>query len=143
GFNDNKPPSGLNWLCLPAVPGTNFEFQVSRAATFQDGSPIFFTNQINFMFQGQNSSWALVNQAPPSGAISYHNSAPTTVPGRPPGNLAISPVTGGKLGVIWEATSSLQARAPLFGGSWTNVPNAPSPYVLPAAGAESYFRLAN
>jgi hypothetical protein len=142
-FNDNKPPSGLNWLCLPAAPGTNFEFQFSRAATFQDGSPIFTTNQINFMFQGQNSSWALVNQVPPSGVISYSNSAPVTVPGLPPGKLAISPVTGGKLAVIWEATSSLQARAPLIGGSWTNIPNATSPYVLPAVGAESYFRLAH
>ena len=60
-FNDGVAINGLDWLCLPAVPGTNFEYRVSRAATFQDGTPVFTTNQVNLRFQGQTTGWVALN----------------------------------------------------------------------------------
>jgi hypothetical protein len=145
GFNDNAPLNGLNWLCLPAAPGTNFEFRLSRTATFQDGTPVFSTDQINFMFQGQTPAWALENQAPPSGApnsaISYTTTTPTSVAPLPLGQLAISALPGGQAAIIWDLPGQLWQSSSLGGGSWTNLPAATSPYVIPAVGANQFFRL--
>jgi len=146
GFNDNAPINGLNWLCLPAAPGTNFEFRLSRAATFQDGTLVFSTNQINFMFQGQTPGWALENQAPPSGgpssAISYTNTTPRSVAPLPLGQLSVSALPGGEAAVVWDLPAGLQQSYSLTGGSWTNLPAATSPYVIPASGVKEFFRLA-
>jgi hypothetical protein len=145
-FNDNAPLNGLNWLCLPAAPGTNFEFRLSRAATFQDGTLVFSTNQINFMFQGQTPGWALENQAPPSGgpssAISYTNTTPRSVAPLPLGQLSVSALPGGEAAVVWDLPAGLQQSYSLTGGSWTNLPAATSPYVIPASGVKEFFRLA-
>jgi hypothetical protein len=144
-FNDNAPLNGLNWLCLPAAPGTNFEFRLSRAATFQDGTPVFSTNQVNFMFQGQTSGWALENQAPPSGgpisAVSYTNTNPTLLAPLPLGELAISALPGGQAAIVWDLPAELQQSSSLGGGSWTNLPAATSPYLIPASGVKQFFRL--
>ena len=146
GFNDNAPLNGLNWLCLPAAPGTNFEFRLSRAATFQDATLVFSTNQINFMFQGQTPGWALENQAPPSGApssaISYTNTTPPSVAPLPLGQLSVSALPGGQAAIVWDLPAGLQQSSSLGGGSWTNLPAATSPYVIPASGAKQFFRLA-
>jgi hypothetical protein len=144
-FNDNAPINGLNWLCLPAAPGTNFEFRFSRAATFQDATPVFSTNQVNFMFQGQTSGWALENQVPPSGgpssAISYTNTNPTLLAPLPLGELAISALPGGQAAIVWDLPAELQQSSSLGGGSWTNLPAATSPYLIPASGVKQFFRL--
>ena len=146
GFNDNAPLNGLNWLCLPAAPGTNFEFRLSRAATFQDATLVFSTNQINFMFQGQTPGWALENQAPPSGgpssAISYTNTTPPSVTPLPLGQLSVSALPGGQAAIVWDLPAGLQQSSSLAGGSWTNLPAAMSPYVVPASGVKEFFRLA-
>jgi hypothetical protein len=145
-FNDNAPLNGLNWLCLPAAPGTNFEFRLSRGATFQDATLVFSTNQINFMFQGQTPGWALVNQAPPSGgpnsAISYTNTTPPSVAPLPLGQLSVSALPGGQAAIVWDLPAGLQQSSSLGGGSWTNLPAATSPYVIPASGVKEFFRLA-
>ncbi len=145
GFNDNAPINGLNWLCLPAAPGTNFEFRLSLAATFQDGTLVFSTNQINFMFQGQTPGWVLENQAPPSGgpssAISYTNTTLPSVAPLPLGQLSVSALPGGQAAIVWDSAGGLQQSSSLGGGSWTNLPAATSPYVIPAAGVKAFFRL--
>ena len=94
---------GLNWLCLPAVPGTNFEFQMSRSAVFDiDQTPVFTTNVINFVFQGWTPAFVPENQAPPSGVISYTNMSPPLVAPLPLGKLAINLLSGGQAAVVWD-----------------------------------------
>jgi hypothetical protein len=140
-FNDNFAINGLNWLCLPSAPGTNFEFRLSRAATFQDASSVFSTNQINFMFQGMTSGWVVTNQAPISGVISYNNITPTPVAPLPPGQLAVAALPGGQAAIVWDPPGSLLQSSSLLPGSWTPLPAATSPYVIPASGAKQFFRL--
>jgi Bacterial Ig-like domain/Immunoglobulin I-set domain len=141
GFNDGFGINGLNWLCVPAAPGTNFEFRLSRAAAFQDATLMFSTNQLNFMFQGQTPGWVLENQAPPSGAISYTNTNPPPLAPLPLGQLAISALPGGKAAIVWDPPGGLQQMSSLGGGSWTNLPAATSPYVIPASGVKQFFRV--
>jgi hypothetical protein len=142
-FNDGYGINGLGWLCLPAAPATNFEFQISRAATFgQDGTPVFSTNVINFIFLGQNPEWAAVNWAPliGSGFISYSNANAISVPPLPLGKLAINPLSGGQAAILWSPPGALQCSTNLDAG-WTNLPAATSPYIIPAAGVTEFFRL--
>jgi hypothetical protein len=129
---------GLNWLCLPAEPGTNFEFRMSRSAVFDsDQTPVFTTNMINCVFEGWTPAFTPENQAPPSGLISYNN---LTVPPLPLGQLAIAPLSGGQAAIVWQPPGALQASGDLS-GSWTNVPAATSPYVIPVSGTGQFFRL--
>jgi len=142
-FNDGFGINGLNWLCLPANPGTNFEFEISRAATFgEDGTAVFTTNVINFIFLGQTPNYAAENWVPPigSGFLTYSNAAAVSVPPLPLGNLAIDALSGGQVAVVWQPPGSLQASTNL-NSSWTNVPAATSPYIISVGGAGQFFRL--
>src|ERR1035441_10152806 len=98
------------------------------------------------MFQGQTPGWALENQAPPSGApssaISYTNTTPPSVAPLPLGQLSVSALPGGQAAIVWDLPAGLQQSSSLGGGSWTNLPAATSPYVIPASGAKNFFRLA-
>jgi hypothetical protein len=142
-FNDGTGINGLNWLCLPAAPGTNFEFSISRAATFaSDNAAVFTTNVLNFQFVGLMTTFVPANRAPSSGAISFTNMPTVNVPSMPPGLLAIERLAGGQVALVWDSPGKLQARPSLSGGSWTNVPTA-SPHVIPASGTQMYFRLTN
>ncbi|MGA2247940.1 MAG: immunoglobulin domain-containing protein [Verrucomicrobiota bacterium] len=141
GFNEGSI-NGLNWLSLPAAPGTNFEFSFSKAATFaSDGTPVFTTNILNFVFQGMTPGFVVENVAPASGVISYTNATPVST-GLQLGGLAVSGLSGGRLAVVWNSPGTLQMRASLVSGSWTNVPAAGSPYVLTNSGPQMFFRLA-
>jgi len=141
-FNDNYGINGLNWKCLPASPGTNFEFQLAKAATFgQDGTPVFTTNVLNFVFQGMTPGFVVENTVPASGLISYTNVPPVTVATLPLGQLSISAVTGGQAAVVWNPPGTLQEAGSLTATTWTNLPAAESPYVIPVTGKSQYFRL--
>jgi hypothetical protein len=141
-FNDGYPINGLNWLCLPVAPGTNFEFQMSRAATFsEDGSLVFSSNGINFVFQGMTPSFAVENQAPPSGAISYSNVPALNLASLPLGGISISPMAGEQAAVVWDPPGTLQYTSSLS-AAWTNLPAATSPYVIPARSGNQFYRLA-
>jgi hypothetical protein len=132
---------GLDWLCLPAEPGTNFEFQMSRSAVFDsDQTPVFTTNVINFVFEGWTPAYTPENQAPPSGLLSYTNLNAVTAPPLPLGQLAIPPLTGGRAAIVWSPPGRLQYSTNL-NGSWTTLPAAASPYVISATGGGQFFRL--
>jgi hypothetical protein len=135
--------NGLNWFCLPAAPGTNFEFSVSKAATFaSDSTPVFTTNLLNFIFQGMNTSFTVVNQVPASGVITYNDNPPLSVAPLPLGKLAIATLPGKQAAIVWDLPGALQVSSSLVGAVWTNLPSASSPYVIPAAVGNQFFRLA-
>ena len=143
GFNEGSI-NNLNWTCLPATPGTNFEFSVSRAATFNsDNTLVFPTNTLNFLFQGMTPGFVPLNTVPASGLISFTNTPLVNVPSVPLGLIVISKVSAGQTALAWDLPGTLQARTSLTSGTWTNVPAATSPYVIPASGTQSYFRLSN
>ncbi|MDR3459640.1 MAG: Ig-like domain-containing protein [Verrucomicrobiae bacterium] len=141
GFNEGSI-NNLNWTCLPAAPGTNFEFSVSRLATFaSDNSLVFPTNQLSYLFQGMTPGFVALNQAPASGLISYTNVTTPAVASLPLGGLAVAGLSAGKIAVVWNSPGTLQECGSLAGGSWTNLPAAVSPYVVPISGGQRYFRL--
>ena len=140
-FNDGFGINNLNWLCLPQAPGTNFEFRVSKAATFgEDGTQVFTTNVFNFLFQGLYPSFLAANSAPPFGVLSYTSTTLPAVAPLPLGRLSISVLPGNQAGVFWYPPGTLQAASSLT-GPWTNLPSATSPYIVPESGAKQYFRL--
>jgi hypothetical protein len=142
GFNEGSTINGLNWLSLPASPGTNFEFHISRSATFADGTPVFPTNQINFLWEGQTPGFALENTIPAAGGvISYTNVPSVTVAPLPLGNVSISSLPGGQAAIIWDLPVTLQQSSSLAPGSWTTLPAATSPYIITASGGKQFFRL--
>jgi hypothetical protein len=133
---------GVNWLCLPATPGTNFEFQISRSAVFDtDKTPVFTNNVFNFVFQGWTPSYTPENQAPSSGVLSYTNITPVAVPPLPLGQVAVASLSGGQAAIFWYPPGTLQYTTTL-NGPWTNLPAAASPYVIPDTGGSEFFRLA-
>jgi hypothetical protein len=133
---------GLDWLCLPAEPGTNFEFEMSRSAVFDsDQTPVFMTNVLNFVFQGWTPQFTPENQAPPSGRLSYTNINAVTAPPLPLGKLAVAPLTEGQAAIFWYPPGTLQYTSTLP-GPWTNLPAATSPYVVPVTTGSLFFRLA-
>lgn len=140
-FNDGYSINGLNWLCLPASPGTNFEFRLSKAATFgQDGTPVFTTNVLNFIFQGMTPGFVVENEVPPSGELSYTNATPVSPAALPVGQLSIAALAGSQAAIVWDPPGTLQeSSAP--SGPWTNQPAATSPYVIPVSGTSQFFRL--
>jgi len=141
GFNEGGI-NGLGWLCLPAEPGTNFEFEISMTATFGDGTAVFTTNVLNFIFLGAMPNFTAENWAPliGNGFLSYTNVNAISAAALPLGNLAISPLTGGQAAIVWGPPGTLQDSSNL-NGSWTNVPAATSPYVIPTTGPGQFFRL--
>jgi Immunoglobulin domain len=142
-FNDGYGINGLNWLSLPATPGTNFEFQMSMAATFgEDGFPVFTTNAIQFLFQGMDPNFDVVNTVPASGGtISYTNVSPVSLAPLPLGKLAVDRLSGGNAAIVWYPPGTLQSCTNLTNPTWTNIPSATSPYVVPASVKSQFFRL--
>ncbi|HVU08997.1 MAG TPA: immunoglobulin domain-containing protein [Verrucomicrobiae bacterium] len=140
-FNDGYGINNLNWFCLPQSPGTNFEFSISKAATFgEDGTPVFTANVINFIFQGMDTSFNVINQVPASGVITYNDNPPLSVAALPLGNLSVSALSGKQAAVVWDPPGILQESSSLT-GPWTNLPSATSPYVIPASNGNQFFRL--
>jgi hypothetical protein len=60
----------------------------------------------------------------------------------PLGQLSVSALPGGQAAIVWDLPAGLQQSSSLAGGSWTNLPAAMSPYVVPASGVKEFFRLA-
>jgi hypothetical protein len=142
GFVDGYGINGLNWLCLPAATGTNFEFQLSKAATFgEDGTTVFSTNVVNFLFQGLYPNFGVANSAPASGVLSYTNITPPSVASLPLGKLSITTLPGKQVAIIWDPPGTLQESSSLNGGTWTSLPAAVSPYIITLSNSNQLFRL--
>lgn len=143
GFNEGGI-NGLNFFCLPAAPGTNFEFSMSKAATFaSDGTPVFTTNVVNFIFQGMDTSFNVINQVPVNGGVvTYNDTPPLSLAPLPLGKLAIAALPNRQSAIVWNQPGTLQVSSSLVGAAWTNLPAASSPYVIPSAAGNQFFRLA-
>ena len=143
GFNEGSI-NGLNWVSLPAAPGSDFEFSFSRGATFaSDGTPVFPTNVLSFLFQGQTPAFAALNLAPSDGGVlTYTNIPSLNLPGLPLGALQIAKLPNGSAALVWDSPGTLQFSTALAGNSWTNLPSATSPYSIPAIQGQQFFRLA-
>ena len=142
GFNDGYSINGLDFLCLPASPGTNFEFQISRSATFVDTTPVFTTNIFQFLWQGMTPGFVVENTIPAQGGtIGYTNITPPTAAALPLSKIAIFPMSGSNIAVVWDQPGTLQSTTNLAAASWTTLSSAASPYVIPTSGTTQFFRL--
>ncbi|HEY4417461.1 MAG TPA: immunoglobulin domain-containing protein [Verrucomicrobiae bacterium] len=141
GFNEGGI-NGLNFFCLPAAPGSDFEFSISKAATFaSDNTPVFTTNLVNFIFQGMNTSFTVINQIPVGSVATYNDASTVSVAPLPLGKLAITALPAGQSAIIWDLPGTLQVSSSLTGAVWTNLPAAVSPYVIPSTAVNQFFRL--
>ncbi|HMD54694.1 MAG TPA: hypothetical protein VKJ65_09115, partial [Phycisphaerae bacterium] len=59
----------------------------------------------------------------------------------PPSNLAIFNLKDGQAAIVWTPPAVLQVSSSLKSGSWTNLPSATSPYVIPLSSTNQFFRL--
>ncbi|HXJ72974.1 MAG TPA: hypothetical protein VNM37_08975, partial [Candidatus Dormibacteraeota bacterium] len=145
GFNDGVAPLNMQFLVAPTTPAVTFpadyEFRLSRAATYGGGGLIFPTNVLSFVWVGQTTGFVAKNTAPSGGGtISYTNAVPTVVPSLPLGQIAVYSVPGGNVALVWDQPGTLQFSSALENNSWTNLPAATSPYIVPASG-QQFFRL--
>jgi hypothetical protein len=122
--------SGTSWLLSPSGPGTEFEFRLSLASMYSDGSKVFTTNAIRLLLQD--------NRGP---ELAVETGVPYTLAAPQPVSLFITR-SGSQATITWTGTGTLQCSGSLVSGSWTNLPTATSPYTIQAGAAEQFFRLA-
>lgn len=136
GFNEGLI-EGLRYLSAHAGQ-TNYEFRVARTAKFvSDGTSVFTTNVVNFAFDGE-VNWASVNRMPiGNGATIAYTLVEPSAPLSP---LAIV-VTSGQAAISWSGPGKLQSSTTLNDNSWTDVPQATSPYRTAATGQQVFYRL--
>ena len=121
--------SGLDWAIAPAGAGTEFEFKVSLASLYPDGTKVFGTNAMRLLLQDDRGPEFAVETG-----IPYILAAPA-------GPLFISRF-GSQATIAWAGSGTLQVSSSLGAGSWTNLPNAASPFTIQAGVAQHFFRLA-
>ena len=138
GFNEGGI-DGLDWFMQPDGVGTDFEFRISRSATFaDDGQPVFTAPAIGLVFDAENTSFQTVDTAPDSGGLLY---ALFDAPSAALGELHFETDPFGQLEVHWSGPGVLQARASLSTGQWETVWDLPSPYNLGEPTGQQFFRL--
>jgi hypothetical protein len=123
--------SGLGWAIAPAGAATEFEFQVSLAATYPDGTKVFGTNAMRLLMQDDRG---------PETAV--ETGIPYLLAGPVPGLLSISASGSTTVAISWTGTGTLQISTSLASGSWTNLTNATNPCVIQAGASSQFFRLA-
>ena len=100
---------GLQWSAAPSGAASQFEFRISRKATYSsDGSPVFTSDQISLLLEAESPSFARVEEAPDSGAVLYDlSSAPSPFPGGSLPLIALQDTawslnsSGSDLGLLW------------------------------------------
>jgi len=121
--------SGLDWAIDSGASGTEFEFRVSLASLYSDGTRVFGTNAMRLLMQDGRGHESAVETG-----IPYILAAPRVGP------LFISGI-GSQVTITWSGSGALQVSSSLAVGSWTNVPSATSPYTIQAGMAQQFFRL--
>jgi hypothetical protein len=121
--------SGLGWAIAPGGLGTEFEFRVSLASLYPDGTKVFGANAMRLLMQDDRGP-----------ELAVATGIPYILAARG-GPLFISRA-GSQVTITWTGSGTLQVSDSLKAGSWTNLPNAASPYTIQAGAAQQFFRLA-
>ena len=137
GFNEGGI-NGLDWAISPEGVGTDFEFRISRKATFaSDGLPVFTAPAVGLVFDAENTSFQTVDTAPDSGGLVYtFFDAPSTTLGQ----LRFETDPFGELTINWSGPGVLQSRASLTSGQWETIWSQPSPYDVVTPAGQQFFR---
>jgi len=122
--------SNLGWASAPAGSGAEFEFQVSLAAQYQDGTRVFGTNAFQLLLQDDRGPETAVETG-----IPYILAPPQLGP------LFIAQ-TGGLITISWTGPGTLQFSDSLPAGLWTSLTNLNYSYTFQAGGSRQFFRLA-
>jgi hypothetical protein len=122
--------SGMGWTIAPTSAATGFEFRVSLAALYLDGTEVFGTNALRLLMQDDRG---------PETAVETGN--PYLLASALPGLLNIT-VSGSALAISWTGTGILQVSTSLISGTWTNLSNVANPSVLEPTATSQFFRLA-
>ncbi len=138
GFNEGGI-DGLDWAIQPTGAATDFEFRLSRNATYaSDGLPVFTSSTIGLVFDAENSSFQTVDTAPDSGGLLY------TLFDAPAASLAklrLERDELGELSVAWSGPGVLQFRSSLTTGQWQTVWDQPGPYFIGQPDRPGFYRL--
>ena len=93
----------------PGGVGTDFEFRISRNATYaSDGMPVFTAPAIGLVFDAENTSFQTVDTVPDVGGLLYtlFDSPSTTL-----SPLRIESDAFRDLNIYWSGPGVLQSRA--------------------------------
>lgn len=138
GFNEGGI-DGLDWSIAPSGVGTDFEFRISRNATFAaDGLPVFTSPTIGLVFDAENTSFQTVDTAPDSGGFTYtFFDSPSATLGR----LRFEADEFQQYSINWPGPGVLQARASLSSGDWVTVWDTPPSYFIGDLIGQQFYRL--
>ncbi len=138
GFNEGGI-NGLDWAIVPEGVGTDFEFRISRHATYaSDGLPVFTAATIGLVFDAENTSFQTVDTAPDAGGLLYSLfDAPSATLGR----LRFETGLFGELTIQWSGPGVLQSRSSLSSGQWETVWDQPPPYDVGNLVGQQFYRL--
>ena len=121
--------SNLDWSRAPAGSAAEFEFQISLAAQYADGTRIFGPNAFRLLLQDNRGPETAIETG-----LAYSLAPPQ------PGRLSI--VQSGIIANIsWTGPGSLEFSDSLSTDSWTKLTNALSPYLFQPGPGARFFRL--
>ena len=121
--------SNLGWASAPAGAAAEFEFQLSLAAQYPDGSKVFGTNAFRVLLQDNRGPETAVETGLP-----YILAPPQLGP------VFVSQ-SGGLVTIRWAGAGTLQSSESLAVGSWTNLTRGTGSYTLSPGGTRQFFRL--
>jgi hypothetical protein len=123
------PVSNLGWASAPAGKATEFEFQISLAAQYPDGTAILRSNTFRLLLQDNRGPETAIETGVP-----YSLAAP------PIGPLSIVQ-SGNLITISWTGPGSLEFSDSLTTSSWTKLTNVFSPYIFQLGPGARFFRL--
>jgi hypothetical protein len=122
--------SNPGWAIAPAGSGVEFEFKVSLAAQYPDGTKVFGTSGFRLLLQDNRGSETAVETG-----IAYILAPPQLGP------LFITQ-SAGLITINWTGPGTLQFSDSPAAGSWVNLTNAGHSYTFQPGGSRQFFRLA-
>jgi hypothetical protein len=127
--------NGLDFAISPEGDGNDFELRISRHAKYaSDNTDVFTSDTIKFLLETENPSFSTTDTAPNSGGLEI------TLAQGALGSFQIARQQDGKVVISWTGPGKLQTRDSLTTGTWTDVPDATSPYTVTPTG-QAFYRL--
>jgi hypothetical protein len=124
------PVLNLGWASAPVGSAQEFEFQISLAAQYSDGTKIFGPNDFRLLLQDNRGPETAIETG-----VTYSLALPQLGP------LTIVQ-SGGVITISWTGPGLLEFSDSLTPGLWTTLTNAASPYVFTPGPGARFFRLA-